>query len=608
MRTFKTTVATALLTMLLFSSCSDFLETKPTDFLSPDNYFTTEKELDAALVGVYDPLGHEAMWGRWMLVNLSYGNDEGLFALNSPNVKMGVYEHDPSEPMINNLWASLYTGIDRANLLLESLEKADVNEEKKNTIRGEALFLRAYYYFLLVDHWGDVPLKLTYTQSANEVNTPRTPAKEIFDLIVDDMTEAESLVLNVEDLGEQASGRISKSTVQGILARVCLTMAGSPLNDRSKYEAALHWTEKLINGGRHELAADYAQIFRNHAQDKYDNKECIWEVEFFGNGIDAYREVSYVGNINGVRSNNTVFPGRSTGTLFPTSILYFAYAEGDLRKDRNIAPYWWDDNTGTKIIRGPSLIYNRYVGKWRRDEETLLPRHVNFTSTNFPLLRYSDVLLMYAEAANEVNGGPTQAAYDALIAVRKRGYGTLYGNIIKAFRIDQQGEGYTSPPTVVIEGGDDIVASATVSGGAVTSVTIAEQPTLTKTGTYFDSPPVIRLEGGGGTGASVSAILTDGTEAAIEQSDDKAVFFELIKEERMRELAFECLRTHDLRRWGIFMQTLKDFGDYITASYPESMKYLAKVGTNLQERHLLFPIPEREMSLNNAITENNPGW
>src|SRR5690606_29983150 len=132
-----------------------------------------------------------------------------------------------NDALVGAFWRKLYEGVDRANALLSNIDKPDMDESRREVIRGEALFLRAYYYFLLVSNFGDVPLKLAVSTSPTETDYSRTPAKEVYAQIVKDMTEAEARVLPITDLNY--GGRISKSAVQGILARVHLYMSGYPM-------------------------------------------------------------------------------------------------------------------------------------------------------------------------------------------------------------------------------------------------------------------------------------------------------------------------------------------------------------------------------------------
>lgn len=501
------------------SSCKKYLDVEPTDSLSPVNYYSTETELENALTGVYDPLGKEAMYGRYLFTTLAYGNDEGLRSSSATTTGPEVFNYTTSDGVVNNLWTYCYQGIDRANELLANINNPSMDETERNRIKGEALFLRAYYYFLLADNWGDVPLKLTPTASASEVNIAKTAKKQVFEQVLKDMDEAVPLVSTATQLGY--TGRISKTAIEGIMARVCLTMAGSQVGETSKYAEALDWAEKVVQSGEHQLNTDYKQIFINQSKDIYDVKECLWEIEFYGNGVGSYNETGWVGVWGGILSSGSDLqnPGYGYGALYVTNKLYNLYTDTtDVRKDWNISTYYYKSPTPTYFTA--AQVYNRYPGKWRREYETVTPKSKNTNATNFPVLRYADVLLMLAEAENELNG-PTQKAHDALNLVRVR-------------------------------------AKASEYKGA-TAIT------------------------------------------------DKNTFRQVIQDERARELAFEALRNHDLRRWGIMLSTMKNLSNSITASYPSNLKYLALAGNNIADRHLYLPIPSLEISLNNAITQN-AGW
>src|SRR5690606_170083 len=190
-----------------------------------------------------------------------------------------------------------------------------------------------YYYFMLVQTFGGVPLILEPVATVESVDIPRATAREVYEQIIADMEIAEGLVKNIRELG--FGGRVSKSAVRGILARVCLHMAGQPVNDASKYEDARKWAKKVIDDGEsnHALIPEFSQVFINYAQDLYDINESIWEVEFRGNDTDAYSETGGVGYLNGTRTTNQEI-GESWGGIRVTYKLFNSYNDADLRK------YW----------------------------------------------------------------------------------------------------------------------------------------------------------------------------------------------------------------------------------------------------------------------------
>lgn len=412
------------LTCVLLVSCKKFLDTTPKDFISPDNYFETEEQAQYVLNGVYSTLTQNETYGSNMLGRMALDGDECWNHYTGDRFTVADNNFGANEARILSYWKEFYSGINKANLFLENIGKVQMDEQKKKVMTGEALFLRSYFYLMLVNRFGGVPLILETIKSgdAASIQTPQTPAKEIYDKIITDMEAAADMVEDAATVG--MGGRINKSAVWGILARTCLYAAGHPINDVSRYDDAKKWAEQVIQTGTHSLNPDFKQIFINHVQDKYDIKESIWEVEFWGNGTGIYTNLGgYVGRNNGIGNTQDPDIGYAAGMTRITGPMFKRFAQDDLRRDWAIAPFRYVGNPGVATDWSESNIYQRYCGKWRRTYELILPRSTTRTPTNFPLLRYADVLLMFAEADNEVSGGPTPAAYEAINQVRRRGYG-----------------------------------------------------------------------------------------------------------------------------------------------------------------------------------------
>lgn len=409
-----------ILFLTLGYGCKKFLETKPTDVLLTESYYTSEEQLNRGLLGVYDMLGKEQIYGDYMTWPINSSTDES-YQVGNPSTGMRVYVYDPGNAQVAGFWRAIWQGIARANVLLAGIDRPVMDEAKRDIIRGEALFLRGYYYFLLAVNFGDVPVILDPVLTVENVHIARTPIKDVYAQILKDMLEAESLLQTQTITSLGYSGRVSRTAVQGILARVYLTMAGYPLQDLARYKDALHWAQLVVQSGEHALNPDYKQVFINYAQDRYDIKESIWEIEFAGNGTGVFDESGRIGNNIGIKCADLEI-GYSYGSVNATNRLYSLYDSSDLRRDWNCARY---NYTGTgDTYKKNNNLWDLNVGKWRREYETLTPKNKNLTPQNFAVLRYSDVLLMLAEAENEVNGS-TALAIDAVNQVRRRGYGKL---------------------------------------------------------------------------------------------------------------------------------------------------------------------------------------
>ena len=288
----KKSLILSILLAALFFSCEQALNTEPTDFLSPQFYYSNETELNNALNGVYDVLGKNAMYNGGDGLSTTWDVADETFT--SAPFGTQVYNYEPGDAIVNEIWKNLYQGIERANALLENIDKPEMNETSRASIRGQAKFLRAYYYFVLVQNYGDVPLRTKTTASVSDVNYARNPSGEVYDFIIKEMEESATMVPDI--ISYNFAGRITQSTVWGILARVCLYKAGYPNNDAAKYADALKWAKKVIDLGYHELNPSYRQVFINLIQNKYDTKESIWELEFFTTGAgEAYAEIGALG-------------------------------------------------------------------------------------------------------------------------------------------------------------------------------------------------------------------------------------------------------------------------------------------------------------------------
>lgn len=645
-------------------SCEKFLSTVPTDSLTQPEYYSTEAKLNQALAGVYQPLNSEGIYGNNMF-NFFASSDESFYARSAQVTGVMVYNFDYGNGEVNNFWTQCYIGIERTNLLIANINAATMDDTKKQAILGEALFLRGYYYFLLVTNFGDVPLKITPTSSVTEVSIPRTPVKDVYTQILADMITAEGKVSSISTLGN--SGHISKTAVEGILARVCLTMAGAPLNDASKYADALAWAKKVQDSGLHSLNSNYQQIFVNLSQDKYETKESMWEIEAKGTGAEGFGNANRLGNTNGIQyTKDNNLPGYGYGFISTTAKLFNTYAAGDLRRDWAIAPFSYNASTTpySYTYFTPTQTYNRNCGKFRREYELSPLLSKNITPINFPVLRYADVLLMIAEAENQLNPTPTVAAYDAINQVRRRAFGldpstpAVSITVVSGVTLSTAGNtGYSKtvsnvPVTFTGGGGTGATGMATVSvtTGKVTSIAIVNPgksytsaPTANvgllwtantayNTGDQVVNGANLYLVTAAGTSTAVGPTQLTGaslpattgaiftyagakanlTAAIVTTPVDlvglaKGIFFQAVQDERARELSFEALRKPDLIRWGIWVSTMNNLATDIKANAGATFAYAALAGANITARNVLFPIPASELTVNSAAKQN-PGW
>lgn len=552
-------------------SC-DFLDKQPHE-LTPETYFNNESELQSFLTGVYSPLGQEYFYGNYYPVYNAGGDDLSFYQRANSPVSIMTADANSTNQYISVFWRILYDGISRANILLENVDKnTSISETVRKRVKAEALFLRSFYYFNLVQGWGDVPFRLTSASSVNNLSLPRTDKQIIYDSITNQIVRA---IPDLNTSNNTNPGYVTQSAAKGILARIYLFRAGEHFRDNKPADAnvqkyfqeAKKWALEVKDNGVHDLATPYSQVFADMCQDKYNTtgkKESIWEAEEAGNRINSPEwSAGRIGNVIGFGSTNdysTVSPYMNQGGMSNPGYSYkFVYAslklysmyesEGDtVRGNWNITPYEYVfATTGSKQVTGRNYYYGkrpaglttvegmpctemtqsasnanktRCAAKYRRELEVVLPKNKNYTSINFPILRYSDVLLMIAEAENEINSAPTALAYECLNTVRER------ANIAK------------------------------YDAGAL----------------------------------------------------DKDIFREAVKKERAMELCFEGIRRWDLIRWGDFYKDMQATRSMVNEpGWGANYKYAANY-YNVSEYYNYYPIPSLELSVNKEITSNNPGW
>jgi hypothetical protein len=398
--------------------CKKYLTATPQDFVAPENYFTKEQDAILAFNAAYDEMTKQWFYaGYWQARMVACTDDvytvlTGSFPAN--------FKSTATDDAYASTWRVLYESIERCNVLLANIDRVKMDETRKGYIKGLGLFFRAYCFFFLVDQWGAVPLKLKPTADASDIAMARTPIADVYAQILKDMTEAEALLPTSAVSEYGGAGYPAKTTCQGILARVCLTMAGEPLKDQSKWAEAKKWAQKVVDSKEHSLNTDYTNVFIKMISNQYDKKESMWEVDMVD--VPGKTEHGYLGYLDGI---NCPVPdsGSCVGQVRCTRILYNTYNTKDLRRDWNCAPYFFTA-TGSKTFHSATALYDRFPGKFRL-QYTPAPRVTGRTPVNFPLLRYADVLLMLAEADNEVNNGPTALAYSCINQVRARGWGKL---------------------------------------------------------------------------------------------------------------------------------------------------------------------------------------
>lgn len=446
----------AMVVMMTTVSCNEFLTVEPDSYSKPDSFYKNVTEAEIALAGIYNRFAQENAFGHHIIM-FDGSNDEGFYNnRNNESWSVGLYRYNSSDKYITGLWSAMHEAINLSNLMIEKLKPGNFEEAGVfEALLAEARFLRGFAYLTLTSWFDQVPLRAKSTKTQADNNMPASELKDVYAFIVNDLSFAAKYLPHAKD-ASYVQGRANKMAAHGLLARMYLKMAGYPHKDHNAYALALAHCDTIINvDGWHNLnttgskvAADngYRNHFLSYIQNVYDTKESLFEISFTYLRNMGLMTDGRHGALNGLRFwMKGGLEGPSAYSQYAVSpVVEYAYETGDLRKDWNIPGYQYTYDDGKKIGDAkPTKLLDQYhtPGKFRRWEitdpallassptvnGTVEPYTVlekaaafspNFTCVNLPIVRYADVLLMYAEAANELDDMPTAIA--ALNKVRDR--------------------------------------------------------------------------------------------------------------------------------------------------------------------------------------------
>lgn len=397
------------LTLLSFASCEKFLDKAPLDSINTANFFKTKEDALAAINGAYQPLQWPKLYNmRIWTTDIWAGNSVvgaggGTDGIETQDITNFVTSTDNAAAL--DLWRGPAPGILRCNLVLENVPGMDINQDLKNRILGEAYFLRANYYFILVRLFGEVPL-LTKSQTPDDDLRPyRTSTTVVYDTIISDLEHAINLLPLRETYSGSDIGRASKGSATGLLAKVYLTLG--------KYEQTVSLCQQVTALG-YTLNANYADNFNPM---KKNSPESLFEVQYYGKTSysfwDNENQASWLSTFTGPR--NSDFAAGGWGWNQPTQEFIDQYENGDKRKDITVfyegCPSY-DDNTYKASFSTTGYNLRKFL------VSKSITTDYDGSPANWPVLRYSDVLLMEAEALCELNR--ISEAYSPLNQVRNR--------------------------------------------------------------------------------------------------------------------------------------------------------------------------------------------
>lgn len=390
------------------TSCSDFLESDIRSDFNYNNYFQTEKDLISFADGMFGGLITWTWEGGGLFFN-NYWVIQDLASDNAyetgPSIDMhdlSNFTFDANNAPLFHVWEQSYSVINSCNVLLKESEKIKKysSEAVKNHLQGEAYFLRGMLYFELAKLFGDIPLQLKATTSIQGTIIPRTPLSTVYDTIISDLKNAETLLIT-NPFPNRKEGMPTSLAASALLAKVYLTR-GAINKSHSDFNLSKAQLEKVL--GKYTLEPEFADIFKISNSNK---GEILWAVNFSATLGQGWTTNQFIVRLMPTtKSDKGVRNGQ--GWERPTNYLYNLFSSNDKRKSATFITEFEGE-----VFDGP------YIRKYW-DQEAEAGRQNGESDADFIYLRYADVLLMYAEVLNEINNGPTQQAYDAINEVRNR--------------------------------------------------------------------------------------------------------------------------------------------------------------------------------------------
>ncbi len=426
-----------LLALLSTVGCKKYTEVEPVSQYSIPQAFSDVANATTAIVGVYDELQGDNGYGIRISMYYPYDSDEGIVSGNIDNGRRGVgrYQLLLTNSEISNPFRQLYRGVEKANLCIEQIplmplytSGSAADQAILKRLHGEALTLRAQYYFQLMLNWGDVPAPMVPAYRQPNLFIPKSNRDSIYDLLITDLAVAADLLPWRTEAGPR-NERITKAVAKALRAKMALHRGGFSLRSNGQMErrsdylnyyniAKTECEELMARRDQHTLNPNYEDVWRKVTSFTYDPQgEIIFEV---GAGGGNSNSDSRMGNYDGPNLNNASRYGAGGGGIQMLPNYFYAFDSVDTRRDVTLTHYQVTNSTNIKSQR---RLGELNTGKYRRDWRVpLLPGTVLNVGYNWAMIRFSDVLLMYAEAVNEINNGPTAAAIAAYEEVRKRAF------------------------------------------------------------------------------------------------------------------------------------------------------------------------------------------
>jgi hypothetical protein len=392
----------ALAVMLLFSSCNDYLDFPAEGVVPSEEFFQTADHAEQSVVAIYAHLRAWTMVGFAFIIMQEITSDNSVKGSAVGDASFindfDQLNYTSNQFILNDYWSGRYQGINRANQAISNIPGITMDEGRKARLIAEAKFLRALFYFDLVRAFGDVPMP-TSVENTQAASTTRTPAEEVYGLIIQDLQDA--IAVLPPSYGAGDIGRATVWAARGLLAKVYLY--------REEWENVLTQTSAIIESNQFDLLEDFYEVFRIENENSI---ESIFEIQ--SSGVAGIQDLgSQHSQIQGVRGEN----GFGWGFNLPSDDLIAAFEEaGDVERKEATILMKGDVTPDGDLIEGVPAGQLEGVGEPRYNGKSYVPRSQQVSGIwegaeqNIRVLRYAEILLIDAEAKvrlSDVGGAAT---------------------------------------------------------------------------------------------------------------------------------------------------------------------------------------------------------
>ncbi|MDR1456399.1 MAG: RagB/SusD family nutrient uptake outer membrane protein [Tannerella sp.] len=421
------------------AACDNYLDSESKSKFTEDIVFSNLDYATKAVLSAYNNLMMTDSYETTLAFFYAMDSDIEFKAGTNDaagDARLCRYQADDNNSRLANTWNLLYQTIERANICVDNLPLSPIwNGEYADATRrlyGEALTLRALAYLELIRNWGDVPFSIHSVQDGDNYYLPRTDRDEIYEYLIQDLEEAQRYLPWLKDI--QTAERVTRAFAKGLRARMALAYAGYSSRTPTETRRGGKWREyceiarkeclEVMESGKHQLNPSFESIFKTmHAyEQEIQYGEVLFELPY--GRTKSGRVCMFIGMQHSTSDRRW---GLSSSEVNTSPYYFYSFDNRDLRRNVSCELYSYREGGASAGLQRITTTWmnNFKMSKWRKSWIT--PNMggdlsgASYTGVNWPLMRYADIVLMFAEAENELNG-PTQAAKDALSSIRQRAF------------------------------------------------------------------------------------------------------------------------------------------------------------------------------------------